>query len=80
MKSANETGARVLVAQAVRHRGGNAVTLGAADWLSLAAAPTFTIMTQLTGVLGGVPRNIRSMTQLPEWPIRSTPILRHVTA
>ena len=29
--------------------------LGAADWLSLAAAPTFTIMALLTAVLGGGP-------------------------
>ena len=27
--------------------------LGAADWLSLAAAPTFTVMALLTAVLGG---------------------------
>jgi CBS domain containing-hemolysin-like protein len=32
---------------------GNAAALGAADWLSLAAAPSFAIMTLLTGVLGG---------------------------
>ena len=29
------------------------LVLGAADWLSLAAAPTFAIMALLTGVLGG---------------------------
>ncbi len=34
---------------------GNAAALGAADWLSLAAAPTFAIMALLTGVLGGSP-------------------------
>ncbi len=33
--------------------GGNAVAVGAADWLCLAAAPTFAIMALLTGVLGG---------------------------
>jgi hypothetical protein len=32
---------------------GNAAALGAADWLCLAAAPTFAIMALLTGVLGG---------------------------
>jgi hypothetical protein len=32
---------------------GNAAALGAADWLSLAAAPTFAIMALLTGVVGG---------------------------
>ena len=31
----------------------NAVTLGAAVWLGLAAAPTFAIMALLAGVLGG---------------------------
>jgi hypothetical protein len=30
-----------------------AAALGAADWLSLAAAPTFAIMAVLTGILGG---------------------------
>jgi hypothetical protein len=29
--------------------------LGTADWLSLAAAPTFALMALLTGVLGGGP-------------------------
>ena len=38
---------------AIRHEGGNAAALGAADWLSLAAAPTFAIMALLTSVLGG---------------------------
>ena len=38
---------------AIRHEGGNAAALGAADWLCLAAAPTFAIMALLTGVLGG---------------------------
>ena len=33
----------------------NAATLGPADWLSLAAAPTFAIMALLTAVLGGGP-------------------------
>jgi hypothetical protein len=31
----------------------NAAALGAADWLSLAAAPTFAIMALITGVFGG---------------------------
>jgi hypothetical protein len=34
---------------------GNAIARGAADWLYLAAAPTFAIMALLTGVLGGGP-------------------------
>ena len=37
---------------AIRSDDGNAAVLGAADWLSLAAAPTFAIMALLTGVLG----------------------------
>lgn len=32
---------------------GDAAALGAADWLSLAATPTFAIMALLTGVFGG---------------------------
>jgi hypothetical protein len=40
---------------AIRHESGNAAALGAADWLRLAAAPTFAIMALLTGVLGGGP-------------------------
>ena len=32
---------------------GTGAALGAADWLHLAAAPTFAIMALLTGVLGG---------------------------
>ncbi|WP_034815889.1 hypothetical protein [Ensifer sp. BR816] len=35
--------------------GGEAVALGAADWLSFAAAPTFAVMAVLAGVLGGPP-------------------------
>jgi hypothetical protein len=36
-------------------RSGNPAALGAADWLSLAAAPTLAIMALLTAVLGGGP-------------------------
>src|SRR5260370_620195 len=43
---------------AIRHEGGNAAALGAVDWLSLAAAPTFAIMALLTSVLGGGARNL----------------------
>jgi hypothetical protein len=35
--------------------GGNAVALRAADWLALAAAPTFAIMALAAGALGGGP-------------------------
>jgi hypothetical protein len=38
---------------AIHHESGNAAALGAADWLHLAAAPTFAIMALLTSVLGG---------------------------
>ena len=37
--------------------------LGAADWLSLAAAPTFAVMALLTGVLGGPSDFFCSATQ-----------------
>jgi hypothetical protein len=40
---------------AMRQLSGNAAALGAADWLCLAAAPTFAIMALLTGVFGGGP-------------------------
>jgi hypothetical protein len=36
----------------------NAAALGAADWLCLAAAPTFALMALLTGVLGGGPPDL----------------------
>jgi len=38
---------------AVRYENGRAAARGAADWLYLAAAPTFAIMALLTAVLGG---------------------------
>jgi hypothetical protein len=38
---------------ALRHERGSVAALGAADWLCLAAAPTFAMMALLTGVLGG---------------------------
>ena len=40
---------------AIRCENGNAAAIVAADWLYLAAAPTFAIMALLTGVLGGGP-------------------------
>jgi len=40
---------------AIRCESRNAAGLGAADWLSLAAAPAFAIMALLTGVFGGGP-------------------------
>ncbi|MDB5444627.1 MAG: hypothetical protein JWP73_3003 [Phenylobacterium sp.] len=38
---------------AIRRERGATAPLGAADWLGLAAAPTFAIMALLAGVLGG---------------------------
>ena len=40
-------------AGAIRRENGSAAATGAADWLYLAAAPTFAIMALLTAVLGG---------------------------
>ncbi|SHH13301.1 hypothetical protein [Bradyrhizobium erythrophlei] len=39
----------------IPHERGQAAARGPADWLSLAAAPTFAIMALLTGILGGGP-------------------------
>ena len=41
---------------AIRDEYGNAAALGAADWLCLAAAPTFAITALVTGVLAGGPQ------------------------
>lgn len=41
------------ISGAVDYENGNAVVTRAADWLHLAAAPTFAIMALLTAVLGG---------------------------
>jgi hypothetical protein len=38
---------------AIGYESENAAALGAADWVGLAAAPTFAIMALLTGALGG---------------------------
>ena len=43
---------------AIRHESGKVRALGAAGWLSLAAAPTFAIMALLTSVLGGGPADM----------------------
>ena len=44
-------------AAAIRQDGASAAARGAADWLSLAAAPTFAIMALLS-VLGGGPTDL----------------------
>jgi hypothetical protein len=38
---------------ASRHQSRNAIAVGVADWLCLAAAPAFAVMALLTGVFGG---------------------------
>jgi hypothetical protein len=43
---------------AIRHESRDAAARGAADWLCLAAAPTFAIMALLTGVLDGGPADM----------------------
>ena len=49
---------------AIRHESGQAAALGAADWLGLAAAPTFAIMALLTVVFsGGAPDMLCSAAQ-----------------
>jgi hypothetical protein len=54
MKAANDILLSSRLAGTKRMLGsGNAFAVGAAGWLSLAAAPTFAIMALLTGVLGG---------------------------
>ena len=50
---------------AIRHESGRAPALGAADWLRLAAAPTFAIMALLTGAGGGPPDLLCSATASP---------------
>jgi hypothetical protein len=39
--------------EAIGHESRTAATLGAADWIGLAAAPTFALMALLTGAFGG---------------------------
>jgi hypothetical protein len=48
---------------AIRCEDGNAAAKGAADWLYLAAAPTFAIMALLTGAGGGPPDALCSAAQ-----------------
>jgi hypothetical protein len=51
----SETHSGGLGSGAIRRENDNAVALGAADFLYLAAAPTFAIMALLAGVGGGAP-------------------------
>jgi len=50
---------------AIRYENGNATAKGAADWLYLAAAPTFAIMALLTGAGGGPPDVLCTATASP---------------
>ena len=43
---------------AIRYESGAVAALGAADWLCLAAAPTFAIMALLTGLFGRGPADL----------------------
>jgi hypothetical protein len=47
----------------------NATTLGAADWLHLAAAPTFAAMALLTGVFGGGGSDMLCSATQGAWPL-----------
>jgi hypothetical protein len=49
----NEVDTGECASGAIRAERGDAAALGAADWLSLAAAPVFAIMALLTAVQGG---------------------------
>jgi hypothetical protein len=48
---------------AIRDDSGNATARGAAQWLCLAAAPTFALMALLTSVLGGGPQMLCAAAQ-----------------
>jgi hypothetical protein len=48
---------------------GNAGALGAAHWLSLAAAPTFAIMALLTALPGTEPGNVLCSAAPGGWPV-----------
>lgn len=50
------------VGGAIRYASGHAAALGAAEWLCLAATPTFAIMALLTGI-DGTPDILCSATQ-----------------
>lgn len=54
---------------AIRDENANMGALGAADWLCLAAAPTFAIMALLTALLGGGPPNMLCSTAVSASPL-----------
>ncbi|HWX67866.1 MAG TPA: hypothetical protein VNZ27_15720 [Rhodanobacter sp.] len=49
----SEVRAGASICAAIDHQSGDAVSLRAAYWLGLAAAPTFALMALLSGALGG---------------------------
>ena len=54
ISNTTDLGGREAVSHQERRKAsGHAAILAAADWLCLAAAPTFAIMALLTGILGG---------------------------
>jgi hypothetical protein len=58
----SEPGTGGCAAGAIRREGGGATALGAADWVSLAAAPTFALMALLTAAHGDRPAGILCLT------------------
>ncbi len=55
--------------------GGNVAARGAADWLCLAAAPTFAIMALLTAVLGGGAAAMPCPTALDASPLNGMALM-----
>jgi hypothetical protein len=53
----------------VNATGRRAISFSAADWLCLAAAPTFAIMALLTGVFGGGPADMLCSTMRDASPL-----------
>jgi hypothetical protein len=54
---------------AIHPKSGHAQLRGAADWLGLAAAPTFAIMALLTGVFGGGPQDMLCSPATDAFPL-----------
>jgi hypothetical protein len=54
---------------AIDQGGGGAASLRVADWLGLAAAPTFALMALLTGVFGGGPMEMPCSAAHSAWPL-----------
>ena len=54
----SEVHTSVGVCAAIGHQSGDAASLRAADWLGLAAVPTFALMALLNGVFGGDPMDM----------------------